>query len=268
MSIFFGVCIEWLTPRTPAGAACLAPASRLRETAGRKVPALLAGIAVAFLWAAPAAAQDLELFEDVERAGPGATQRGGRNAAGDATAPSLTEPEFTLIGVSRIGERRRVMLSHRSGETVTAPVAAEGETAIPGHERFRIVTSESGRVAIQYPAGSTCVEASERGVSCDAAANIAWLSLRPAPAPERSIADLEAGQEQDGEAVSADQARAAREELARDPNNPFARLRAEALGQDVPPAGRFRPRRIDPSEVPPGMRVVSTPFGDRLVEID
>jgi len=25
-------------------------------------------------------------------------------------------------------------------------------------------------------------------------------------------------------------------------------------------------RRIDPADVPPGMRVVSTPFGDRLVE--
>ena len=28
----------------------------------------------------------------------------------------------------------------------------------------------------------------------------------------------------------------------------------------------FTPRRINPEDVPPGMRVVSTPFGDRLVE--
>ena len=234
--------------------------------ARRAVPAFCAGLASVFLWAGPAAAQDLELFEDVERVSQGASQRGGRNGAADSVAPSLTEPEFTLIGASRIGERRRVVLSHRSGETLTVPVAAEGQTAIPGHEQFRIVTSEGGRVAIQYPAGASCVEAADRGVSCDAAANIAWLSLRPAPVPEQFVVDLEAGQEEDPEL--ADQARDAREDLARDPNNPFARLRAEALGQDVPPAGRFRPRRIDPSEVPPGMRVVSTPFGDRLVEID
>jgi len=31
-------------------------------------------------------------------------------------------------------------------------------------------------------------------------------------------------------------------------------------------ADRFTPRRISPEDVPPGMRVVSTPFGDRLVD--
>ncbi|MYC58924.1 MAG: hypothetical protein F4X09_01830 [Gammaproteobacteria bacterium] len=237
-----------------------------RKGTGRTISALLAGIAAMFLWSGPAAAQDLELFEDVERTGPAANQRGGRNGSSSSAAPSLTEPEFALIGSSLIGERRRVVLSHRSGVTVTVPVAAQGQTSIPGYEQFRIVTSEGGRVAIQYPAGSSCVEASDRGVSCDAAANIAWLSLRPAPVPEQFIVDLEAGEVEDPD--TADQARDAREELARDPDNPFARLRAEALGQDVPRTGRFRPRRIDPSEVPPGMRVVSTPFGDRLVEID
>jgi hypothetical protein len=30
--------------------------------------------------------------------------------------------------------------------------------------------------------------------------------------------------------------------------------------------GRFTPRRIAPEDVPSGMRVVFTPFGDRLVE--
>ncbi|MXX06979.1 MAG: hypothetical protein F4122_11050 [Gammaproteobacteria bacterium] len=237
-----------------------------RKGTGRTISALLAGTAAMFLWSGPVAAQDLELFEDVERTGPAANQRGGRNGSGSSAAPSLTEPEFALIGSSLIGERRRVVLSHRSGVTVTVPVAAQGQTSIPGYEQFRIVTSEGGRVAIQYPAGSSCVEASDRGVSCDAAANIAWLSLRPAPVPEQFIVDLEAGEVEDPD--TADQARDAREELARDPDNPFARLRAEALGQDVPRTGRFRPRRIDPSEVPPGMRVVSTPFGDRLVEID
>lgn len=232
----------------------------------RAVPALFAGIAAIVLSNGPAAAQDLELFEDVERTGPSAGQRAGRTGAGNAAAPSLTEPEFVLVGTSRFGERRRVVLSHRSGETVTVPVAAQGQTSIPGHEQFSIVTSEGGRVAIQYPADASCVEASDRGVSCDASANIAWLSLRPGPVSEQPIAELDA--EQEAEPDLADQARDARESLERDPNNPFARLRAEALGQDAPPPERFRPRRIDPAEVPPGMRVVSTPFGDRLVEID
>ncbi len=238
----------------------------------RGVPARFAALAlvmpvltVAF-GHAPAAAQELELFEDVERVNAAGNQRGARNNAGNvASTPS--EPEFVLVGSSRIGERRRVVLTHRGGETLAVPLAAEGQTAIPGHENFRIVSSAGGRVAIQYPAGSACVEAMERGVSCDVGANIAWLSLRPAPVPQPIAEDLESGQDQE-EADRALRAREAREDLARDPNNPFARLRAEALGEDVPRPSRFRPRRIDPSEVPPGSRVVSTPFGDRIVEID
>ena len=242
----------------------------------RTIPALLAASVAILIWTGSAFAQDaseqgagaqsLELFEDVERTNSNANLRAGRNSGGNSAAPSLTEPEFLLIGASRIGDRRRVVLSHRSGETVTVPMPADGRASIPGHEQFRIVTNEAGRVAIQYPVGSSCVESADRGVSCDAAANIAWLSLRPAPAPEQFVVDLNENIDEESDADA--QVRDAAEDLARDPNNPFARLRAEALGQDVPPAGRFRPRRIDPSQVPPGMRVVSTPFGDRLVEID
>jgi len=238
----------------------------------RKLPALLAGLAVVLCWNTPASAQDLELFEDVERTVPANNRRNSGGDENESTPVSSIEPEFTLVGASRIGERRRVVLSHRGGATLTVPLPVDGAAAIPGYERFSVIASESGRVAIQYPAGSNCVEASDLGVSCDAGANVAWLSLRPAPpVPEQFIDDLnadaqesESGQDPDLAAQAAD----AEAELARDPNNPFARLRAEALGQDVPPASRFRPRRIDPDQVPPGMRVVSTPFGDRLVEID
>ena len=52
------------------------------------------------------------------------------------------------------------------------------------------------------------------------------------------------------------------------PINPFEALRSRAQNGAPPPErpDRFQPRRIDPADVPPGMRVVSTPFGDRLVE--
>ena len=58
------------------------------------------------------------------------------------------------------------------------------------------------------------------------------------------------------------------------PGNPFEALRQRAArgqrGDVVNPDEqnrRFRPRRIDPNNIPPGKRVVSTPFGDRLVDI-
>ena len=231
---------------------------------------LLPSLAVLLALSTPSGAQELELFEDVERTVSANNQRGNPAGAGDdAPAISPTEPEFTLVGASRIGDQRRVVLNHRSGETLAVPLEADGETSIPGYGQFHIISSEKGRVSIQYPDGSNCVEAADSGVSCEAGANVAWLSLRPAPLPEQFLVALDQEEElmeQDPELEA--EAKEAAEDLARDPNNPFARLRAEALGQDVPSAPRFRPRRIDPAQVPPGMRVVSTPFGDRLVEID
>ena len=52
--------------------------------------------------------------------------------------------------------------------------------------------------------------------------------------------------------------------------NPFEALLERASGQDsdVDTTSSFEPRRIDPLDVPSGMRIVSTPFGDRLVEIE
>ena len=233
--------------------------------ASRAIPTLLAGAAAVLLWSAPAAAQNLDLFEDVEQTSPASNRRA--SSSNNSATASLSEPEFVLVGTSRIGDRQRVVLTHRSGETVSVPVAGNGQAAIPGHEQFRIVTNEGGRVAIQYPAGSTCVAASARGVSCDDNATIAWLALRPAPVPEQYVVDLNADANADAAADADVLARDAADALERNPDNPFARRRAEALGQDVPPAPRFRPRRIDPTEIPAGMRVVSTPFGDRLVEI-
>ena len=54
------------------------------------------------------------------------------------------------------------------------------------------------------------------------------------------------------------------------PINPFEALRAQqnsgASSSGISDSDRFTPRRISPEDIPPGMRVVSTPFGDRLVE--
>ncbi len=231
--------------------------------------ALLSGLAFLPALSAPAIAQELELFEDVERTASANSQRGNPASAGDTPAISPTEPEFTLVGASRIGDQRRVVLNHRNGETFIVPLEVDSETPIPDYEQFHIISSEKGQVSIRYPDGSNCVEAADSGVSCNADANIARLSLRPAPLPEQLIVDLDQEEELTEQNLDLTaEAKEAAEDLARDPNNPFARLRAEALGQDVPPAPRFRPRRIDPAQVPPGMRVVSTPFGDRLVEID
>ena len=62
------------------------------------------------------------------------------------------------------------------------------------------------------------------------------------------------------------------DDLNTEPANPFEALRnaqsgraGGAQGGDTT-SGRFTPRRISPEDVPEGMRVIATPFGDRLVE--
>ena len=51
--------------------------------------------------------------------------------------------------------------------------------------------------------------------------------------------------------------------------NPYEAFLERAANTDSrADSGAFEPVRINPEDIPPGMKVVSTPFGDRLVEDD
>lgn len=188
----------------------------------------------------------------------------------DDTPPRREEgagADFSLVGVTRIGRQRTVLLQHSSGETLS--VALKGEkTPIPKHVEFSVALADSGEIAVQYPASRVCRPSEEQGVRCDAQ-NRALLSIaaaEPLPVPEPAVA-------QDAP-PEGDTWLATEEEYSEAPQNPFEALRRRAArgerGDVINPeeqARRFRPRRIDPSQVPEGKRVVSTPFGDRLVDI-
>ena len=220
---------------------------------------VLAG--VLSLWhTVPVFAQDFSLFEPIETT-DAPEQARIRQERGSTIM--TTEPEFTVEGTSRIGDKLSVMLNHRSGEKIVIAINPQGDTPIPDYEEYSILNSGAGRVSIQYPGSSPCMEYQDRGVRCSEAANVASLELvtgkaiqSTEPVLSQSAAQADAGTEITGVA-----------------NNPFEMMRArqaEQAGQDIPALqeGRvdFTPRRIDPNDVPPGMRVVSTPFGDRLVE--
>ena len=106
-----------------------------------------------------------------------------------------------------------------------------------------------------------------KGVSCNSAANIAALALTTGePLPVSNTATLAAQSD-------SSQADIDGEEADNSPANPFEALRAAqadnadgSAAENSTSNARFTPRRIDPADVPPGMRVVSTPFGDRLVD--
>ncbi len=206
--------------------------------------------------------QNLTLFEDVETSANSANSPNRENRPSRASRVTSAEPEFTLVGTSKIGGEQSVMVRHRSGEVVRLKVNSTGNTPIGDFDGYSLVNVASGTVSISYPANNPCMEFTDKGVRCSSAGNIANLMLAAGePLPSNvtlssSVRDL------------------ASEEIVEStdtvPTNPFEALRDRATaapGQDGnEEARRFTPRRISPEDVPEGMRVIATPFGDRLVE--
>jgi len=201
--------------------------------------------------------QQLNLFEEIET--NNSSPSSSRNRADDGPRGGSTSPEFTLIGTSHIGSEYSVIIQHRGGDTLIVKADSNSSTQIPGYSGYSILEVGSGSISIRYPEHVSCVEFQDQGVSCAGGGNIASLSLTN-------------GEPLSGNAVEASQLTTRSSETAvNDPLiNPFEALRAQQNNEAVSTRDgdneRFTPRRILPEDVPSGMRVVSTPFGDRLVE--
>ncbi len=222
-------------------------------------------LAISLLIAPLAQAQELQLFEPVDAAAQ-APQFGVQAAPEQAQIAMPTSPAFTLVGTSRIGGRHRATLASSTGQIVHVDVEVGQDAPIDGFPGYRVNAMSSRRAEITLPAGMPCVGASTQGVSCGADGRV-YLSLTTA-APVPAAAPAATAE------TPADPA-AAVAESGEVPDNPFAAaLRAAAQAEREGNverrafnAERFQPRRIAPEDVPPGMRVVRTPFGDRLVEL-
>ncbi|MEX2132378.1 MAG: hypothetical protein WD772_12930, partial [Pseudohongiellaceae bacterium] len=210
-------------------------------------------------------AQNLTLFEPIDTAQTPEQQVNRPSRDG----PRSSDPEFVLTGTSRIGNTYSAILTHRSGESVVVRSSPNQVTRIEGFETFSITDVGQGRAVISYPGGIPCVDAADKGVRCNSSNNSSELQLvNSAPIARRALPQTQELSLQNGVVEVDDSV------PAEAPINPFAALRNRAQGQDGAgqptndnPAqrGTFTARRIPPDEVPPGMRVVSTPFGDRLV---
>lgn len=183
---------------------------------------------------------------------------------------TAAEPEFTLVGTSRIGDNYSAILKHRSGDNVVVRTAPGSTTPVTGYTSFLISDVGAGNVSLRYPADIPCEDHQEQGVSCTNTANTARLELvnGEALAVQRGVNTVDgAGAQAEGAVVEASSDNG-------EPVNPFEAIRAARAAGLSPAdaaaaangAGRFTPRRIRDEDVPPGMRKVSTPFGDRLVE--
>lgn len=202
------------------------------------------------------------LFEEVdvpnsEESNSSARVRPSRNETNSSS------PDFTLSGTSQIGNSHHVTLKHSSGNSVRVKVAKESIIQVPGYLAYSIIDFRPGLVNLRLPESSSCVEFVALGVSCNSADNIAILTLAngdplpPSANQSSALRNTEAQEEDSGEITN------------EEPANPFTAIREQREANGGAPGGnngRFTPRRISPDDVPAGMRVVSTPFGDRLVE--
>lgn len=202
----------------------------------------------------PAYSQELTLFQPFEtenEAGASSSAQpsdGARAVSGD--------PVFRLLGTMRIGDSRQIHLRHRSGEVVKVSMAADfdGSMSIPGYQGFAVTSGGSQQVAITLPANEICQVYPDSGISCRDAST-AELALVLGNVVQPQAAAVEPNDEEENAEAA--------------PDNPFARIRAANAADNPasdPNPQRFRPRRIPPEDVPEGMRVISTPFGDRLVQ--
>lgn len=234
-------------------------------------PFLQSAFLFALFTVASTQAQELHLFEPVETNGQTIA---GNVAAIDAQqqVAMSTTPAFTLVGTSRIGGRQRATLASSTGQIIHVEIRDGEDAPIDGFPGYRLVSVDSRRAEVSLPAGMPCVGARAQGVSCetDGRVRLSLTTAAPVPVPESAIAadaTLASGNAADPASVGAGGDVAA--------DNPFAAaLRAAAQNERAGAEGRrgtfnaerFQPRRIAPEDVPAGMRIVRTPFGDRLVE--
>jgi hypothetical protein len=201
-------------------------------------------------------AQELELFEPIEATSRARGSEG--SSARDSEGNIITSAEFTLIGTSRIGERYAAVIRVREDELISVGLEKGSRTPIPGYPAYQLVAVSSGSATISYPTDLPCVESREKGVVC--VGNMANLSLTNAKPMEASIFVNGNGLGSEGIDQEVD---------GQNPINPFEALLERSINPE-PGSGDeaqgFIPKRISSEDVPPGMRVVSTPFGDRLVE--
>ena len=203
--------------------------------------------------------QGLSLFEAVEVAADGSS---GANRTPRRPRDAVSGPEFTLLGTSRIGGSYSAILRHRNGESILVRSQGNSAAAIEGHAGYFVLSVGPGKLSLRYPASVPCVEDVRQGVSCEVGPNIGELVLGTSAPLSRLAASATFDQQADSTEPSTAQG-----------INPFeAIIAAQADGNDASQVDgvrgeRFVPKRISPEDVPPGMRVVATPFGDRLVEL-
>lgn len=230
-------------------------------------------------------AQELSLFEATE----GGAEEAPRlmQQVGNINANANGQPAFTLKGLGRFGDEYHATLLDRNGESARVNWREGQRVQVPGFPDFALVGVVAGAVQVAFPPNEPCMTLEPSGISCLAdnvaqlrVATVAPLANNGTP-PQNNAGNNGApgnvppGAQQGVVVMGPDAAGPGffvnpfNGEVQPLPNNVTPEQQAVVERQQQR-AARFRnvePVRIDEADVPPGMQVVRTPFGDRLVPI-
>lgn len=155
------------------------------------------------------------------------------------------EPEFVLLGTSRIGSRSSATLQLRGGKQVR--VVSNNGQAVPlsGFAGYTVLRIEPRRVSIRHPEDTACLDFPEQGVACDGQGTTT-LALR-VRVNDRAAPDA-------GQAMIRD-------------GSDLTDVPAEA-GSFIHQLQNKAAERGERPEVPEGMELIETPSGYQLVPED
>lgn len=114
--------------------------------------------------------QELKIFQDIEV--PVLQHRGVKN-----NHAADLEPAFTLKATSKFGDNYHASLLARNGKVISVNWSSGSPNKIEDYTTYSVTHIGSRTVSLQLPTGDSCVEATEKGVSCSADGAVIVLRL-------------------------------------------------------------------------------------------
>ncbi|SEH07317.1 hypothetical protein [Candidatus Venteria ishoeyi] len=160
------------------------------------------------------------------------------------------QKDFSLRGINRIGSLYRIHLQAPDRKPLWVDWRKGNKKDIPGYAGYRILKVGKRRLQLAYPKGIPCQkDKPAQGVTCNVAKNYARMEIlrgKPTAAPAAPKAPAR---------------------ISRNKNQARQANRTSNRGQSkqTPALAASFKKQIKPEDVPKGMKVVKTPFGDRLI---
>jgi len=177
--------------------------------------------------------------------------------------PPPVQKDFTLRGTSQIGDRQYAILQSPDGKEFIQKLEGNQRTPLQGYADYALLKVIGREVVIEYPKASPCQTSDPtKGLKCSADQKTAILSLvvlnaiassSPPPSPMPPPVTTPQPPPEQTEQVNPFMPKQAK------PQDEEERKRRSELYKN------FKRQVIRDEDVPPGMRVIRTPFGDRLV---